>query len=210
MSFINNRLSRTTGFFLLILYFYACSDRNITIGIQPFKGISDSYTDTIKLALSHTYNQRIAVLPEMEVPYSTFINTKAPRYRADLLLKYLKKIKNDSIHIVLGILEHDISITKKDDDGKTKKPVSKYEDWGVMGLAYLPGESCVVSTYRLKSKDQKLFFRRLKKVCIHEVGHNLGLDHCKTPHCVMQDAAETIKTIDNVSMELCSKCRSKI
>jgi len=30
------------------------------------------------------------------------------------------------------------------------------------------------------------------------------------PHCVMQDAAETIKTIDNVSMELCSKCKSKI
>lgn len=28
----------------------------------------------------------------------------------------------------------------------------KYYDWGVMGLGYCPGVSCVVSTYRLSKK----------------------------------------------------------
>jgi archaemetzincin len=208
MIFTNYRLCGFSLFFVLIMC--TCSDRNNTIGIQPFKGIPNSYIDTINLALSHAYNKKFVPLPEIEVPQSTFVNTKSPRYRADMLLKYLKKVKNDSIDIVLAIIDHDISITKKDVSGKSKKPEFKYKDWGVMGLAYLPSETCVVSTYRLKTNNQKLFFARLKKVCIHEVGHNLGLDHCKTLECVMQDAAETIKTIDNVSMELCSKCKSKI
>jgi archaemetzincin len=203
-------LTSISGYFVLVLCIYSCSDRNAAIGIQPFKGVESHFIDTIKIALHQTYNKKTFVLPEIEVPKSTFINVKSPRYRADLLLKYLKDTKNDSISILLGILNQDVSITKKDGDGKAKMPLSKYIDWGIMGLAYMPGESCVVSTFRLRTKNQKLFFTRLKKVSIHEVGHNLGLDHCSTPYCVMQDAAETIKTIDNVSMELCPKCRSKI
>lgn len=58
--------------------------------------------------------------------------------------------------------------------------------------------------------NKKLFFSRLKKICIHEVGHNLGLPHCTTNKCVMQDAVETIKTVDNESEELCAECRLKI
>lgn len=103
-----------------------------------------------------------------------------------------------------------ISTTKYDKDGNILKPESKYADWGVFGLGYMPGTSCVVSTYRLKTTDKKLFYNRVKKVVIHELGHNLGLDHCPDKHCVMTDAVEKISTIDNEAHELCGKCRDKI
>ena len=52
---------------------------------------------------------------------------------------------------------------------------------------------------------------RFKKICIHELGHNLGLHHCENyDKCVMRDAAETIKTIDHVDLMLCDKCKNKI
>lgn len=51
---------------------------------------------------------------------------------------------------------------------------------------------------------------RLKKVTMHELGHNLGLPHCPNKHCFMQDAAETIKTIDGVELNLCEECRDQL
>ncbi len=68
-----------------------------------------------------------------------------------------------------------------------------------------------MSTYRIKSADSKKFISRFKKVCIHELGHNMGLKHCKdNANCVMRDAAETIKTVDQVDLKLCKDCKSKI
>ena len=61
----------------------------------------------------------------------------------------------------------------------------------------------------MKSNKNK-FVERLKKVTMHELGHNLGLPHCPNNHCFMQDAAETIKTIDGVELNLCEECRDQL
>lgn len=50
-----------------------------------------------------------------------------------------------------------------------------------------------------KTNLKAKYIERIKKICIHELGHNLGLKHCEFHEkCVMRDAAETIKTIDYV------------
>ncbi len=104
----------------------------------------------------------------------------------------------------------DISFTKKDKKGNIKQPEYKYKDWGIFGLAFVPGSSCIISTHRLK-KNKSKFVERFNKVCIHELGHNLGLKHCKFHgKCVMRDAAETIKTVDHVDLILCDNCKQKI
>jgi archaemetzincin len=181
-----------------------------SVGIQPFKGFDKNLVDTLSKTIKQVYGFKVVVLPEKDLPKSAYINIKSPRYRADSLLKYLKKSRPASVNYVIGLTGKDISTTKYDDSGKIKLPESKYKDWGVFGLGYCPGTCCLVSTFRLRKTTNENFILRYKKVCIHELGHNLGLDHCPTLHCVMSDANESIKTIDNEKLELCQKCKNQI
>ncbi len=194
----------------LILMMVACTSKPIVIGIQPIGEVSRLYCDSVKLAMQQVYNVEIVLLPEIRVPEHTFVNVKSPRYRANKLIEHLREIQPGHVTYTIGLIAKDISTTKKDKNGKVKEPKAKYEDWGIFGLGYRPGASCIVSTYRINSQNKKLLYPRLKKIAVHEIGHNLGLPHCSDKHCVMQDAAETIATIDNVEMRLCDKCRRSI
>ena len=198
--------------FLSISLLIACSkDRKTTIGIQPFNNFPESISDSIASAINNVYNFKTVQLEIQQLPKTAFINVKSPRYRSDSLLKLLAKNKPDYIDYILGLTTQDISTTKRNKDGSTKKPLSRYSDWGVFGLGYRPGPSCIVSTFRYKTKNQSLFIERLQKICVHEIGHNLGLPHCTSGlKCVMQDAAETIKTIDNIELNLCISCKKQL
>jgi archaemetzincin len=181
----------------------------ITVGVLPFENFPSAYTDSVCCVIEERYNFTVVKLDAHTLPEECFINVKSPRYRADKLLKYLLKVKPDTIDIILGLTNKDISTTKKDALGRVKKPASKYQDWGIFGLGYRPGDACIVSTYRLSKPG--LTIDRLRKIVTHEIGHNLGLKHCKEDkHCVMDDAAESIKTIDSGGIELCERCTGLI
>ena len=197
---------------LLIISFFLFSCQNkttqkITVGIQPYADFPKDKTDTIAKTIADFYQIQTVVLP-MKLPYKeAFVTIKSPRYRADKLIALQRENKPDSLDFILGLLTKDISVTKKDASGQTKKPIYKYEDWGIMGLAYCPGNSCVVSTFRIQHPNQKIHFSRLKKVTVHEFGHNLGIPHCSDKTCVMTDAVESVTTIDNAKLALCEKCK---
>lgn len=175
------------------------------IGLLPYNKIEKYKIDTIKSTLEKFYNLEVVVLPEMEAPKMAYTNVKSARFRADSLIKFQKKMLEDfNVTHLLGLSNFDISTTKK------KEPFTKYQDWGVMGLAYCPGNSCIVSTFRLQNKNKKVFLDRYKKVVIHEMGHNFGLPHCPDKKCVMTDAVESVATIDNAAMKICKKCTKKI
>lgn len=138
------------------------------IFILPLGKVDENY-------IKETYDniQRISanteLLPAMEMPAQAFY-APGNRYRADSLIRWMShKAKPNEIYI--GVTMQDISTTK-----------GEYADYGVMGLGYCPGKACVVSTYRLKNKQN--FY----KVVIHELGHNVGLQHCADPTCYMRDA----------------------
>lgn len=195
---------------VLLIILISCNSKEMKIGIQPYEGFDKNLIDIIAKQLRDSYNVDIVILPSRNLPKSAFVQIKSPRYRADSLLIDLKKNKPDSITYIIGLTTRDISTTKRDKYGKIKEPAKKYSDWGVFGLGYRLGPSCVVSIFRIKISDNELFISRLKKICVHELGHNLGLKHCENRNCVMEDAAETIKTIDRVGMELCDDCKRQI
>ena len=205
-------------FLLLIFALIRCNEvgkesgnkKTTTIGIQPLGNFDRSLIDTVKQTIINIYGFDVIALKRLDIPEEAYTNIKSPRYRADTLIRYLRRIKPDSIDYILGLTSKDISVTKKDKFGNIKQPEYKYKDWGIFGLAFVPGLSCIVSTFRLKSNNSK-FIERFKKICIHELGHNLGLSHCDNyKQCVMRDAAETIKTIDQVDLMLCNKCKNEI
>lgn len=200
-------------YFLITLIFLSmgCSEKKtIKIGIQPFDKFDTYLIDTVAKSIKDVYGFEVFVLPDKPIPENTFTNVKSPRYRADSLILYLKEIIPDTVNYIVGLTQKDISTTKKGKFGKIKQPENKYGDWGVFGLGYQPGPSCVVSTYRLHCNDKNIFIARVLKVTIHEIGHNLGLKHCKSKNCIMRDAEEKISTIDNVTLKLCDNCQMKL
>ncbi len=211
---LKNRIKFIIVFLIVIIA--SCNQNNSTnlkektVAILPYKGISQLEIDTISKTLQSFYKIKTIQLPFQEISKKAFVNIKSPRFRADSIIKLQQKLKPSSVNYILGLTNKDISVTKKDKQGNIKKPTYKYNDFGVMGLAYCPGKSAIVSTFRLKSSNKKLQLERFKKVVIHEFGHNLGLPHCDNKHCVMTSAAEKITTIDSEKMELCEKCKTKI
>lgn len=206
-------------FSLIILSFIlivsSCGKKNtnqIIVAIQPYETIDQSVVDTVKNAIEMYYGFKVSVLGANKLPKTAFTTLKTPRYRADSLIRFQKNEKHDSIDYVIGLTDQDISCTKYDLNGEIKAPKATYQDWGIFGLGYKPGCSSIVSTFRLKkSINKNQFIDRIKKVALHELGHNLGLPHCKSSaKCFMKDAAESIRTIDEEELDMCSSCKRKI
>ncbi len=207
------RVLRQFSVLVILLSFLSCDglfrDKNKII-VQEFTGLEPGLADTLRNCIQDFYPLEIIESEEIEIPENAFVNIKSPRYRADTLLKFLKRIRHDDVYYIIGLTSADISTTKRDAIGRVKKPESRYQDWGVFGLGYRPGPSCIVSTFRIKHSNHKVFISRFKKICIHEIGHNMGLKHCPNEECVMRDAAESIKTIDYVKLDLCDDCKNEV
>lgn len=161
--------------------------KKITIYIQPFQGFSTKEAKEVAKNLSVIYSD-VKINAPIPFPEKSW-NTAKTRRRADYLIRYLSQKAKEG-ELIIGLTHSDISTTK---NGKS--------DWGVFGLGFLPGKSCIASTYRLKgNKEEKLF-----KVAIHELGHTQGLPHCPVKNCFMRDA----KGKDYLEEEtnFCSDCK---
>jgi len=157
---------------------------DIHIRILPLGKVKESYIkeayDNIQKISAHA-----ALLPAIEIPAMAFYAPRN-RYRADSLIRWMSRQAKEN-EIYIGITMQDISTTK-----------GEHADYGVMGLGYCPGKACVVSSYRLKNKVN--FY----KLVIHELGHNMGLQHCPVPTCYMRDAKGGDPTGEEKAF--CKKC----
>lgn len=180
------------------------------IGIQPLGECNKERLDFVRAQIMHFYKTPVIMLPPIALPKSFINRQKGERYCADSILLFLKTLKNDSMVEVVGFVHKDIYTTKKDRDGNIQHPVAKYAFWGICGLGYLPGDECIISDIRLKTKDSTIFNHRLKTVVFHEIGHNLGLPHCKVKGCIMSDTNGKMATLDNSRNDYCEECKLKL
>jgi archaemetzincin len=181
----------------IVLHLVSCSisenKRNnssvVTIDILPFSDISKIVVDSVYNSLKNVY-PNIKLLKSIQLPKHAYYLPRN-RYRADTIIRYLKNITPEN-HITIGLTSKDISFTK-----------GKIPDYGIMGLGWTPGNSCVVSTYRLskENKDTQFF-----KFCLHELGHTSGLQHCSNKMCYMRDAEGGNPTKDETGF--CSICKA--
>jgi archaemetzincin len=163
----------------------------VIINLQPFKGISQAETNYVYTELTKYYST-VQLKEAIDLPSFAFYPARN-RYRADSLIHYLSKSTLDG-YVTIGITNKDIS-TNKD----------AIKDWGVMGLGYCPGKSCIASSFRLSKTEKQI---QLFKVAIHEFGHTQGLPHCEVKSCFMRDAEGRNPT--NEETEFCSYCKSAL
>jgi archaemetzincin len=167
--------------------------------VQPLGGCSDNAAGVAEIvaALRAFYPIDVRVLACQELPKAAFYPPRK-RYRAERLLLYLNQRMPKDGWRILGVTDADISTTK-----------DRIPDWGVMGLGELPGTATVISSFRCRKKARSPAhaIERLAKVAVHEIGHTLGLPHCPTRSCLMEDAMGQVVTTDR-ERDFCPRCRT--
>ncbi len=200
---------------LLVLSLFQCRNgrslEQTKVALVPLDSFDAKLQESIAVNLKRLYPINLYILPQIELPQSAVTTFKGKRYNASDLLHFLKKEKADTVDYIMGLTQVDICIDKLDENGEIKEPKSKYKDFGIFGLGMRPGPACVISSKRLKADNKALFLERLYKVTAHELGHNLGLEHCTySKKCLMRSAAEKLSTIDEETLALCENCLKKL
>jgi archaemetzincin len=140
----------------------------------------------VKKALEDTYRNilEVTIGEELDLIEEAY-DPKRDQYNADILMNYFKKrLKVD----LAGLW-----VVKEDLYCKGMNFIFGY-------ASYYAG--AILSIYRLTSKEL------IEKEAIHEIGHVLGLRHCRNP-CVMQFSNSLLEAEAKPS-SLCPECRRKI
>lgn len=83
-----------------------------------------------------------------------------------------------------------------------------YRGKPVLGLSEFNGNS-IVSTYLIQKEIDMDKEDEVVKVILHEIGHGLGLKHCKTKECIMS-RLEDVEDLRRQRLDFCNDCKSKI
>lgn len=194
---------------IICLICFNCENNNILdftpqktqVAIQPLGQFPKDILKEVQAGIDSMYDIESTVLESIDLPKHTYYSPRN-RYRADSLIRHLKRIKPSEYDKILGLTTSDISTTK-----------GGYKDFGIMGLGFRPGKSCVGSLYRVQrgAINRQQIINRFRKVTIHELGHNFGLKHCTyDSKCLMQSAKGKATTIDKADEILCENCRRQV
>jgi archaemetzincin len=162
-------------------------------------GITEADVDYVRRCLLAFYDFDLEVFARSKLPAVAFYAPRQ-RYRAEKLLRYLEQLAPKTVARVVGLTNVDISTTK-----------GTVFDWGILGLATVDGRACVLSNFRCRrgTRNDEELKVRFGKTAVHEVGHTLGLPHCPTVGCLMEDAKGSVTTTDR-EYDLCAQCRKTL
>jgi archaemetzincin len=165
-------------------------------------GIGKPQRGLLEDAMTHVedvFGVPVRVMPRAEAPPALFDPVRGQYSSTKMLRRVLEDVPPDA-RKVIAVTDCDLFI-----------PVLTF----VFGEAQLGGIAAVVSTARLRL-DQRgnpcapdTLQARLRKECVHELGHAFGLEHCPLMRCAMS-RSNTVPEVDSKSWHLCRECRGRL
>ena len=166
------------------------------IYLLPLGPVPEEILLYLQTAVEPVFGMPTKLLPSRELPLSCFDPHRDQYYSTGLLKKMQRQLPRDTLK-VLGITPVDLFI-----------PIMKY----LFGEAQVSGKGAIISLFRLRpdhyglTPDRELYWERIAKEAIHELGHTFGLTHCRDPLCVMNSSC-LIGETDCKGSDLCPTCR---
>jgi len=169
------------------------------IYLIPIGDINKIYFTNLCNDLTLRFKLKCLIKPSLTHPDYAY-NPKRRQYLASEVLDVIKKIKVSDVSKVLGITEVDLYARGLN---------------FVFGQAELSCRNCIISVIRLDPRfyrddyNEKLFYERVLKEAVHELGHTFGLQHCDDRRCVMV-FSNSLRDTDYKSSSFCERHRNKL
>lgn len=167
-----------------------------SIYIRAIGDVDAVILKNLEIGLWQAFGFDLHYLPKLAEPDFAFDRTRV-QYSSPLIMKELiKNIPHDAVR-VLGVTEKDLFI-----------PMLSF----VFGHAQVNGPLALISLARLHQEfyhlpmNDNLFFSRMIKEALHELGHTFGLLHCTDSLCAMS-LSNGILQVDHKEEDFCHDCR---
>jgi archaemetzincin len=173
----------------------------LVVHMIPLGSIPDQMVEQAALGLRSHAPVTVVVEPRATLGADLKASIRE-RYRADKILEWMDT-RADAHGKWMGVTDVDIVARKGNND-----------NWGVLGLGAVDGRCSILSIFRMQRRWEnggaadEVVKDRLWKTAVHELGHTLGLPHCPTRGCIMEDAHGTVKTTDRET-DLCADCQRR-
>jgi archaemetzincin len=162
------------------------------------KDISREFED-IKVTVATGNNSNLVHLKKETVFESSFDRHRNQWYSPKLLDWFFEKFTPNKDTKILFIVDVDAY------SNGLNFVLGEAFHKGGLGAIYLP--RIKQEFYGLKP-DSELFYKRMVKESVHELGHVFGFVHCQNPRCVMR-FSNTLSDTDNKERSFCHSCREK-
>ena len=165
------------------------------VHIRPLGFVESETLDRIATGIENTCGLRCRIQQQTATPQAAY-DKKRAQYNSKLIVKQLLKTCSKDVLALMGVTHVDLFV-----------PILKY----VYGLAQLDGQCSVISLHRLhpefynQPSDPERLLSRVEKTALHELGHCLGLTHCRNPRCVMYSSTK-IEDTDKKNAHYCPTC----
>ena len=172
------------------------------IAVLRIGNVDNVATNSIRTGLCRIFPDTICVVLEdiMPIPRDAYSSTRKQYNSSSILAKMREFMENRKPERILGITGMDLYASRLN---------------FVFGQAECPGRFAIISLSRLtpeffgQQSNNHLFHERSLKEAVHEVGHTLGLRHCRNSDCVMFFSSSIIDT-DRKGSTFCGNCQDSL